>query len=398
MATPLAERMKTLSGSPTSALIAKVAELKQQGKDIISFNVGEPDFGTPDYIKVAGIKAIAENFTKYTPGNGILELRQAIVKKLKEDNNIEYTIGEITTAVGAKQAISSAMMVIAGPGDEVLLPIPCWVSYTEMIKLAGATPVFVPVHEGDYMLDIDAIKAAITPRTKAIIICTPNNPTGAVYSEESLRQLAALAVEHDFFIVADEIYEKLVYGGAKHFSVASISREVRDHVITVNGFSKSYAMTGWRIGYAAARADIIKGIMKVQSQTTSATSAISQKAAVAALQGPQYDLHDMVKEFARRKEYMVKRLNAVPGIVCPDAMGAFYLYPDVQEYLGKSVGERKIENAMDLCQYLLDEALVSTVPGEAYNVAGKIRISYSNSMKNLEEGMDRIEKALAALQ
>ena len=244
MATTLAERMKTLSGSPTSALIAKVAELKQQGKDIISFNVGEPDFGTPDYIKVAGIKAIAENFTKYTPGNGILELRQAIVKKLKEDNNIEYTIGEITTAVGAKQAISSAMMVIAGPGDEVLLPIPCWVSYTEMIKLAGATPVFVPVHEGDYMLDIDAIKAAITPRTKAIIICTPNNPTGAVYSEESLRQLAALAVEHDFFIVADEIYEKLVYGGAKHFSVASISREVRDHVITVNGFSKSYAMTG----------------------------------------------------------------------------------------------------------------------------------------------------------
>lgn len=182
------------------------------------------------------------------------------------------------------------------------------------------------------------------------------------------------------------------------YSVASISREVRDHVITVNGFSKSYAMTGWRIGYAAARADIIKGIMKVQSQTTSATSAISQKAAVAALQGPQYDLHDMVKEFARRKEYMVKRLNAVPGIVCPDAMGAFYLYPDVQEYLGKSVGERKIENAMDLCQYLLDEALVSTVPGEAYNVAGKIRISYSNSMKNLEEGMDRIEKALAALQ
>ena len=398
MATTLAERMKTLSGSPTSALIAKVAELKQQGKDIISFNVGEPDFGTPDYIKVAGIKAIAENFTKYTPGNGILELRQAIAKKLKEDNNIEYTIGEITTAVGAKQAISSAMMVIAGPGDEVLLPIPCWVSYTEMIKLAGATPVFVPVHEGDYMLDIDAIKAAITPRTKAIIICTPNNPTGAVYSEESLRQLAALAVEHDFFIVADEIYEKLVYGGAKHFSVASISREVRDHVITVNGFSKSYAMTGWRIGYAAARADIIKGIMKVQSQTTSATSAISQKAAVAALQGPQYDLHDMVKEFARRKEYMVKRLNAVPGIVCPDAMGAFYHCPDVQEYLGEAVCERKIENAMDLCQYLLDEALVSTVPGEAYNVAGKIRISYSNSMKNLEEGMDRIEKALAALQ
>lgn len=398
MATTLAERMKTLSGSPTSALIAKVAELKRQGKDIISFNVGEPDFGTPDYIKVAGIKAIAENFTKYTPGNGILELRQEIVKKLKEDNNIEYTTDEITTAVGAKQAISSTMMVIAGPSDEVLLPIPCWVSYTEMIRLAGATPIFVPVHEGDYTLDIEAIKAAITPRTKAIIICTPNNPTGAVYSEESLRQLAALAIEHDFFIVADEIYEKLVYGGAKHFSVASISKEVRDHVITVNGFSKAYAMTGWRIGYAAARADIIKGIMKVQSQTTSATSAISQKAAVAALRGAQYDLYDMVREFERRKDYMVQRLNAIEGISCPDAMGAFYLYPDVQSYLGKRAGERKIENAMDLCQYLLDEALVSTVPGEAYNVPGKIRISYSNSMENLKEGMDRIEKALAALQ
>lgn len=398
MATTLAERMNHLSGSPTSALIAKVAELKRQGKDIISFNVGEPDFGTPDYIKVAGIKAIAENFTKYTPGNGILDLRQEIAKKLKEDNNITYGLDEITTAVGAKQAISSTMMVIAGPGDEVLLPIPCWVSYTEMIRLAGATPVFVPVKAGDYTLDLDAIRAAITPRTKAIIICTPNNPTGAVYSEESLRELAALAVAHDFFIVADEIYEKLVYGGAKHFSVASISEEVRNRVITINGFSKAYAMTGWRIGYAAARADIIKGIMKVQSQTTSATSAISQKAAVAALRGAQYDLRDMVQEFERRKNYMVGRLNAVPGIVCPDVKGAFYLYPDVQAYLGKSAGERRIENAMDLCQYLLDEALVSTVPGEAYNVPGKIRISYSNSMENLEEGMNRIEKALAALK
>ena len=272
MATTLAERMNKFSGSPTSALIAKVAELKRQGKDIISLNVGEPDFGTPDYIKVAGMKAIADNFTKYTPGNGILELRQEIVKKLREDNGVEYALNEVTTAVGAKQAIASAMMVLAGPGDEVLLPIPCWVSYTEMIRLAGATPVFVPVREDNYELDLDAIEKAITPRTKAIVICTPNNPTGAVYSEESLRKLAALAVEHDFFVVADEIYEKLVYDGAEHFSVASISQEVRDRTVTVNGFSKAYAMTGWRIGYAAARADVIKGIMAVQSQTTSATS------------------------------------------------------------------------------------------------------------------------------
>lgn len=398
MATTLAERMNHFSGSPTSALIATVAELKRQGKNIISLNVGEPDFGTPDYIKVAGIKAIAENFTKYTPGNGILELRQEIVKKLKEDNGVEYALNEVTTAVGAKQAIASSLMVIAGPGDEVLLPIPCWVSYTEMIRLAGAEPVFVPVRSDNYELDMDAIEKAITPKTKAIVICTPNNPTGAVYSEKDLRRLAELAVEHDFFIVADEIYEKLVYDGAKHFSVASISREVRDRTITVNGFSKAYAMTGWRIGYAAARPDVIKGFMAVQSQTTSATSAISQKAAAAALQGPQYDLQDMVAEFKRRKDYVVGRLNAIPGITCPDVKGAFYVYPDVDPYLGRRFGKRKIENAIDLCQYLLDEALISTVPGEAYNVPGKIRISYSNSMENLKEALDRMEKALSALE
>lgn len=398
MATTLAERMKKFSGSPTSALIAKVAELKRQGKDIISLNVGEPDFGTPDYIKVAGMKAIADNFTKYTPGNGILELRQAIVKKLKEDNGLDYTVNEVTTAVGAKQAIASAMMVIAGPGDEVLLPIPCWVSYTEMIRLAGATPVFVPVRQDNYELDLDAIRAAITPRTKAIVICTPNNPTGAVYSEESLRELADLAVKHDFFIVADEIYEKMVYDGAKHFSVASISREVWERTITVNGFSKAYAMTGWRIGYAAARADVIKGIMAVQSQTTSATSAISQKAALAALQGSQHGMQVMVEEFKRRKDYVVQRLNAMEGIVCPDVKGAFYVYPDVQPYLGKRFGDKVIENAVDLCQYLLDEALISTVPGEAYNAPGKIRISYSNSMENLEKALDRLEHALVQLK
>ncbi len=397
MAITLAERMSKFSGSPTSALIAKVAELKQQGKDIISLNVGEPDFGTPDYIKVAGMKAIADNFTKYTPGNGILDLRKEIVKKLKEDNGIEYGLNEVTTAVGAKQAIASTMMVISGPGDEVILPIPCWVSYTEMIRLAGATPVFVPVRPDNYELDLDAIEKAITPRTKAIIICTPNNPTGAVYNEESLRRLADLAVKHDFFIVADEIYEKLIYDGAKHFSVASISPEVKERTVTVNGFSKAYAMTGWRIGYAASRPDVIKGIMAVQSQTTSATSAISQKAAVEALRGPQHDLHVMVEEFKRRKNYVVSRLNAMPGITCPDVKGAFYVFPDVQPYLGKSFGSRKIGTAVELCQYMLDEFLISTVPGEAYNVPGKIRISYSNSMENLEKALNRMEEALKQL-
>ena len=396
MAATLAERMNQFGASPTSALFARVAELKRQGKDIISLNVGEPDFATPDCIKAAGIKAIAENFTKYTPDNGILELRRAIAKKLREDNGIEYAPDEITTAVGAKQAVSSALMTIAGPGDEVLLPIPCWVSYTGMIRLAGATPVFVPIREDDCGLDIEAIEKAVTPNTKAIVICTPNNPTGAVYSGESLRRLAELAVKYDFFIVADEIYEKLVYDGAKHFSVASVSEEVRNRTITVNGMSKAYAMTGWRIGYAAARSDVIKGMTAVQSQTTSAASAISQKAAAAALQGPQHDLRDMVAEFKRRKDYVVGRLSAIPGIACPDVKGAFYVFPDVRLCLGRSLGGRKIGSAVDLCEYLLDEALVAAVPGEAFHVPGKIRISYSNSMENLERALDRIEKALAA--
>lgn len=392
-----AKRMDHFSISPSAAILAKVQELRQQGKDIISLNVGEPDFGTPEYIKAAARTALDAGFTRYTTESGIPALRAAIAKKLKEDNGIDYAPNEITTTVGAKQALFASMMVIAGPGDEVLLPIPCWVSYTEMIRLAGAVPVFVPVREDTYELDLPAIERAITKRTKAIVLCTPNNPTGAVYSEESLRRLAELAQEHDFFIVADEIYEKLVYDGRRHFSVASISPEIRDRTITVNGFSKAYAMTGWRIGYAAARADIIKGIIAMQSQTTSCTNAIAQKAALEALEGPQEELEKMVAEFKRRKDFIVARLNAMEGVSCPDVHGAFYVYPDITAHLGKSFGGQRIETAVELCQYLLDEALISTVPGEAYNVPGKLRISYSNSMENLEKAMDRMEAALKQL-
>ena len=393
-----AQRMEHFSLSPSAAILARVQELRAQGKDIISLNIGEPDFGTPEYIKAAAKEALEAGFTRYTTESGIPDLRAAIARKLKADNNIDYALNEITTTVGAKQALFCAMMVIAQPGDEVLLPIPCWVSYTEMIKLAGAAPVFVPVREDNYELDVDAIEAAITERTKAIILCTPNNPTGAVYSEESLRRLAALAEEHDFFIVADEVYEKLVYDGRRHFSVASISPAIKDRTITVNGFSKAYAMTGWRIGYAAARADIIKGIIAMQSQTTSCTNAIAQKAALAALEGPQEDLHRMVAEFKRRKDFIVERLRAMEGIVCPDAHGAFYVYPDVSAYFGKSYRGQAIENAVDLCEYLLEEALVSAVPGEAFNLPGRLRISYSNSMEQLTQAMDRMEAALGKLQ
>ncbi len=395
----LAERMKHFSGSPTSALIAKVAELRAQGQNIISLNVGEPDFGTPDNIKCGAIKAIVDNFTKYTAGNGIIELRKLIAKKLKEDNNLEYTTDEICATVGAKQAIFNSVMTIAGPGDEVILPIPCWVSYTEMIKFAGAKPVFVPVsEENGYDLDVDAIAKAITPNTRGIIICTPNNPSGAVYSEATLRKLAALAVEHDFYIIADEIYEKLIYDGEKHFSIGSISKEVWEHTITVNGFSKAYAMTGWRLGYVASTKEVIDGIKKIQSQTTSATSAISQKAGVAALAGPQHDLEVMVAEFDKRRKYMLQRLAEMPGVTCTTPKGAFYLLPDFSCYFGKKYQGKEIKNAIDFANTLLAAELVALVPGEAFNIPGKVRMSYSNSLENLGAAMDRIQKFVSELQ
>lgn len=398
MPTSLSERLQQVTRSANSALVARVAALRQEGKDVISFNVGEPDFPTPAHIKAAGIAAIEEDFTHYTTDNGILPLRQEIARKLREENGIDCTPEEITVTVGAKQAVFAALTVIAGAGDEVLLPVPCWVSYAEMIRLALATPVFVPLRAADDALDLEAIRAAITPRTKAIVLCTPNNPTGAVYSEASLRALASLAEEHDFFIVADEIYEKLVYGGAAHFSIASISPEVRARTITVNGFSKSYAMTGWRIGYAAARADIIRGIVKVQSQTTSSCSAISQRAALAALRGTQEPCAEMVREYARRRDYALARLSAMEGVTCRGAEGAFYLFPDVHGCLGGHVDGRRIETSAELCAYLLDEALVAVVPGEAFHAPGRLRLAYASSMDALAEGLGRMTRALARIE
>ncbi|MBQ6663219.1 MAG: pyridoxal phosphate-dependent aminotransferase, partial [Firmicutes bacterium] len=353
-------------------------------------------FTTPDYVRVGGIKAIADGFTKYTPGNGIYELREAISDKLNKDNHIPCTPDNICIAVGAKQAVYSSLMVTCYEGDEVIIPIPCWVSYTEMAKLAGATPVLVPCQE-NYDLDLAAIEAAITEKTRAIIICTPNNPTGAVYSKETLTRLAELAVEHDFFIIVDEIYEKLIYDGYEHFSIASISQEVWEHTLTINGFSKAYAMTGWRIGYLCARKDIIKAVMSLQSQINSSNCSITQKAAVAALTGPQDDLGKMVEEFIRRKEYVCSRIAAIPGMFCPEPHGAFYVLADIKAFLGKRDGDWVINNGYDLSEYLLSKELISTVPGEAYNIEGKIRFSYSNSMENLKEAFDRIERALARL-
>ncbi len=397
MSTELAARMQQLEGSATGAVLSKVTKLRQAGMDIISLNVGEPDFPTPDNIKEAGIRAIREDCTRYTPGAGMPELRVAVAEKLRRENNIPCMADNIIITVGAKQAITAAVLAIAGPGDEVIIPVPYYVSYAEVTRLAGAEPVFVDLNQETYALDLDAIRAAVTPRTKAIIICTPNNPTGTVYSEEQLRGLAKIALEHDFFMLVDEIYEKIVFDDNKHFSVASISEEVMDHTITVNGFSKTYSMTGWRIGYAAARKDVAAAILKITSQDTTCDSSISQKAAIEALAGPQDAVDIMVREFAKRRDFLVERLKSIPGIVCPDVQGAFYLFLDVRYYFGKQYGKWIIKNDHDLCDYLIEEGGVAMMHSAAYGSEGRVRISYATSRQNLEMAMDRMEAALARL-
>ena len=397
MATTLAERMNILQGSASAAVMARVTEMKRQGADIIGLNVGEPDFATPDHIKAAAEKAIEDNYTKYTPAAGIMELREAIADKLKNENNIEYSAGEIAVSSGAKQALFSALMAIVSPGDEVIIPTPCYVSYPEMVRFAGGTPVYALLDQEKYSLDVKEIEKAVTPRTKAVIICSPNNPTGTVFDEKSLRALAELAVKYDFFVIADEVYEKLVYGDAKHYSIGSVSPEMRERTITVNSFSKTYAMTGWRIGYAAAREDVIKSIVKIMSQVTSAVNSVSQKAAVEALRGPQDNVAVMVAEFEKRMKYTVERLNAMPGITCPEIQGAFYTFFDVTPYIGKEVDGRVLENDSDVCRYLLDEGKIALMPGSDYMQKNRLRMSYATSMENIKEAMDRMEKALSRI-
>ncbi len=395
----LSERARNVKSSVTVDLNAKIAEMRRNGEKILSLNIGEPDFGTPLNIKKAAEGAIEAGFTKYTAANGMAELRKAISEKLEKENHVIYSPNDICVSVGAKQAIMNALLATCGPGDEVLLPIPCWVSYEEMIGLTGAKVVHISLkEENGYALDLEAIEKAVTSRTKAIVINTPNNPSGCVYSEESLRGLAALAVKYQFYIIADEIYEKLIYDGAIHFSVASISEEVKKLAVTVNGFSKAYAMTGWRVGYSAAAPEVAKAIRAIQSHMTSATCSISQKAALEALQGPQDEMNAMVKAFSSRRTFLVKRLNEIDGLSCPNSKGAFYLLPDVGRILGRSYEGKVIENTQDLAKYLLDTVRVAVVPGEAFNVPGKIRISYSNSIENLKEATDKLEEAIKKLQ
>ena len=394
----LAERVKKIKPSPTLAMDAKAKALKAQGLDIVNFGVGEPDFDTPEHVKEAAIKAIKDGFTKYTPVGGIDELKEAIVQKFKKDNNLEYTKEEIIVSCGAKHSLYNIAQALYGPGDEVIIPSPYWVSYPDQVLLNDAIPVFVKTYaEDSFMLRPDVLESKITKKTKAIILNSPSNPTGLTYDKKTLQAIAEIALKHNVYIISDEIYEKLVYDGIEFISIASLGKEIKDKTIVVNGLSKSHAMTGWRIGYAAGPKDIIKAMTNIQSQSTSNPTSIAQKAAVAALTGPQDFISVMHSEFDKRRKFLVDGLNSIDGVSCLKPTGAFYAFPNVSKLYGKKTGTRQINSSLDMAMYLLEDANVALVHGEAFGDDSYIRISYATSMENIKKGLERIREALSRL-
>jgi aspartate aminotransferase len=390
-------RLAALSPSETLAMSQKSNELKAQGVDVINLSVGEPDFFTPDFIKEAAKKAIDENYSFYSPVPGYLSLRNAIVAKLKRENNLDYKPEQIVCSNGAKQSVCNVLLSVVGPGDEVIVPAPYWVSYVEMVKLAEGTNVVITAGiDQNFKITPAQLKAAITPRTKAIILCSPSNPTGSVYSKEELKGLADVLAEHpSITIIADEIYEHINYVG-KHESIAQFEN-VRERVVIVNGVSKAYAMTGWRLGWIAAPQWIASACNKLQGQYTSGPSNIAQKAAEAAYSGSQDCVETMRKAFERRRDLMVELASGIPGLKVNKPDGAFYLFPDCSAYLGKSFKGKKLENSADLAMYLLEEGHVAAVGGLAFGAPGCIRFSYATADEKLVEAMARVKKALAAL-
>ena len=394
----LSERLASLSPSETLAMSQKSNELKAQGIDVINLSVGEPDFFTPDSIKEAAHKAIDANFSFYPPVTGYLSLRNAIVEKLKQENGLDYSAEQIVCSNGAKQSVCNVLLSIVGPGDEVIVPAPYWVSYVEMVKLASGTNVIITAGiDRDFKITPTQLKAAITPKSKAIILCSPSNPTGSVYSKEELKGLAdVLTTYPNITIISDEIYEHIYYIG-KHESIAQFE-SVRDRVVIVNGVSKAYAMTGWRLGWIAAPQWIVSACNKLQGQYTSAPSSIAQKAAEAAYRGSQDCVAAMREAFQRRRDLMMKLAEDIPGLKVNRPSGAFYLFPDCSAYIGKSFNGKTIEHSADLAMYLLEEAHVASVGGLAFGAPECIRFSYAASDEQLIEAMHRVKKALAELE
>lgn len=394
----LSERLRTMEESATIAMSRKSRELKAEGKDVISLSLGEPDFFTPQFIKDAALEAMNNNFTMYTPVPGYDDLREAICKKFERDNGLKYTKDQIVVSTGAKQSIANVVLSIVGEGDEVVVPAPYWVSYVEIVKVAEGTPVIVHAGiESDFKITPAQLEAAITPKTKMMIFSTPCNPTGSVYTKEELRGLADVIKRHpQVVVISDEIYEHINFSG-KHESLAQFT-DVYDQVVTVNGVSKAWAMTGWRLGYIGAPKIIADACNKVQGQFTSGTCSITQKASIAALEADPSVLNDMIAAFKNRRKLVLDALAEMPGVRANVPDGAFYVFPDISSFFGKSDGEHKINNADDLCLYLLSEAWVGLVTGDAFGDPNCLRISYAASEETLTEAMKRIKAALEKLK
>jgi aspartate aminotransferase len=396
--TVLSNRAKSLKPSPTLAINAKAKSMQAQGIHVISFGAGEPDFDTPENIKQAAKQAIDDGFTKYTPVGGFDDLKDAIIKKFQRDNQLTYKRSEIIVSCGGKHSFYNLAQAIFDQGDEVIVPAPYWVSYPPMVALANATPIIAETTEkNEFKITPEELKKASTPKTKALILNSPSNPTGSAYTRKELENIAEIAISKNFFVISDEIYEKIVYDGFEFVSIASLSEEMKKRTIIVHGVAKTYAMTGWRIGYTAGSEEIISAMNNIQSQSTSNPTSISQKASVEALAGPQAEVGKMVAAFAQRRNYIVDRLNKIPGVSCYRPVGSFYVFPNFSSYYGKSYQDKKIENSTHLANFFLDVARVAVVPGVEFGADPFERLSYATSMEGIKEGLNRIEESLKKL-
>lgn len=394
----IADRAKNINPSPTLTISAIAKQMKAEGKDIISFGAGEPDFDTPQNIKDKAVASIHSGFTKYTPAGGTEELKEAICRKFLRDNNLNYTKNEIVVSCGAKHSLYNIFHAILNPGDRVIIPAPYWVSYPEMISLAGGKSILLKTKQKNrFKITPDDLAKKISKRVKALIINSPSNPTGMVYDKEELEAIGRVALENNIMLISDEIYEKIVYDGVDYTSIASLSPELKQSTIVVNGVSKSYSMTGWRVGYAAGPEHIIKAIESIQSHSTSNPSSIAQKAALEAISGPQESIREMVNAFKERRDYIVKRLNNIRGIFCLKPRGAFYAFPNIKKLFGMKFNGKEIRSSLDLTGFLIEEMSVAVVPGIAFGDDNYIRLSYATSMENIQKGMDRIEEGVLKL-
>ena len=390
---PVSKIAEAVRASTTLAVDSLAKQMKADGLDVVGFGTGEPDFNTPDNINMAGIRAICDGKTKYTPAAGILPLRKAIAQRLKEDCGADYDYTQIVVASGAKHSVYIALAAITNPGDEIIIPAPFWVSYYEMVRMVGGTPVIVEAgEEQNFKITAQQLEAAITEKTKCLMLNNPSNPTGMIYSADELRAIADVCVKHDLYILADEIYYQLIYDGIEFTSIASLGDEVKERTLLVNGVSKSYAMTGWRVGYCAANKTLAKIMSNFLSHSTGAPSTISQWASVEALTGPQEGIEAMRLAFLERRDYIVKRINSIPGVSCIVPNGAFYVMMNIEQLIGKTLGGKLIENDDDFAVALLEKALVAVVPCSGFGMKNFVRWSYAASMENIEKGLDRLEK------